>query len=581
MKFRVNSFLIRVYVAYIVFLSAAAVIGGRLFILQVMEHREYLARAESQHAYSREIEPERGEIFFTERDGVLKPAAVTKFFPYVYAVPREIENPGETARILAASLAMPETVIEGRLAKPNDPYELIAKNIDDGIAKEIAALNLKGVYLSKERFRFYPSGELAAHIIGFVTRNDKNRLEGKYGIEAYYDQILRGKTGVLEEIKDGSGNTFLQLRRSLPENGASLILSIDQNVQFKAEEILSETVKKWSAKGGDVIVLEANSGSVRAMATYPTFDKNKFAKEKNVGIFLNHSVSSRFEPGSVFKAVTMAAALENEAITPDTTYTDAGEIRIGGYTIKNSDLKAHGKVTMTKVLEQSYNTGAVFAAERLGNEMFKEFLANAMSIGEKTGIDLPAEARGDISGLFPPNARPINFATAAFGQGIAITPIKLAQTFGVFANGGKLIQPHVVSGILYPNGKTEAISPKVLASAVLSPEAISRLTGMLIETIEKGTGKRAKIKGYTLAGKTGTAQIPNPGGRGYIDATIHTFALYAPVADPPLVVFMKVDQPIGVRYAEGSVVPAARELFGWLFQYYAIPPDRPEELMPN
>lgn len=578
MKLRANSFLIRVYAAHIVFLISAGVISGRLFELQIKEYQTYLARAESQHAYSREIEPERGEIVLADRDSALKPAAVTKFFPYVYAVPKEVQNPQETSKMLSSALSVAESLILSRLSKPGDPYELIAKNVSDEAAAEIEKVRATGVYIGKNRFRYYPSGELAAHVIGFVSKDDNDRMEGKYGVEAYYDKILRGRPGLSQNLRDGSGNTFLQFQRSLPQNGASLILSIDQNVQFKTEEVLAKTVKKWNAKGGSAIVLESKSGAVLAMATYPAFDKNNFSKEKNLGIFLNHAVSSRFEPGSVFKAVTMAAALESGAISPDTVYSDTGEIHIGGYTIRNSDLKAHGRTTMLKVLEQSYNTGAVFAAERMGHEIFREFLARSARLDEKTGIDLPAEAIGDISGLFPPDGRSINFATASFGQGIAITPIKLAQVFGVFANGGNLMQPRVVSAIRYPGGKIEAAAPKVLASSVLSAETISKLTFMLVEVIENGTGKRAKIKGYTLAGKTGTAQVPNPSGRGYIDEFIHTFAVYAPAVDPPLVVLMKVDQPVGVRYAEGTVVPATRELFEWLFQYYAIPPDRPEEL---
>jgi cell division protein FtsI/penicillin-binding protein 2 len=232
---------------------------------------------------------------------------------------------------------------------------------------------------------------------------------------------------------------------------------------------------------------------------------------------------------------------------------------------------------MTKILQESYNTGAVFAEHAVGNDAFREFLSDILLLDKKTGIDLPAEVSGDLSGLWPPNARPINFATAAFGQGIALTPIKLAEAFGAFANGGTLIQPQIVSSIRYPDGRLEARRPRIEKERIVSADTIADLTGMLTQVIEGGTGRRAKIKGYTIAGKTGTAQIPDPNG-GYTDETIHTFAVYTPYTDPPFVVLMKLDRPIGVKYAEGSVVPATRELLNFVLQYYAIPPDRPEEL---
>lgn len=578
MKLNHNSFRIRAYIVYLVFLGAAAVIGARLFMLQVKDHAEYLVKAESQQQYVEAIEPERGEIFLTDKDGALQPIAVNKRFPYVYLVPKEIEDPAVVAAVLSEILGISKETIEKRAAKPGDPYELVAKRISDEAAEKIASLDLKGVYLDTERFRFYPLETLGADVIGFARRDDSGRLKGEYGLEAAYDDVLRGRPGILNGIRDASGNVFLQFQTSLPEAGASLILTIDPNIQFRAEEILRETAEKWTARSGTAIVMDASSGRILALADWPTFDPNAFSKEKDLRAFMNDAVSARFEPGSVFKPITMAIALDKGAVTPETTYRDTGELKIGGYTIRNSDLKAHGTVTMTKVLQESYNTGAVFAANAVGNAVFRSFLSDTLHLEEKTGIDLPAEVRGDLAGLWPPYGRPINFATASFGQGIAITPIKLAEIFGAFANGGTLIQPRVVSSIRYADGRIESFAPKVVQEHIISPEAAADLTAMLIEVIEGGTGRRAKIKGYTIAGKTGTAQIPNPQGGGYSDETIHTVAVYTPRTDPPIVVLMKLDRPIGVRYAEGSVVPASRELLDFVLQYYALPPDRPEEL---
>ncbi len=571
------SFRIRAYIIYIVFLGASLIIGIRLFILQLRYHEEYLAKAESQHQSVKTVEPERGEIFLQDKNGTLQPIAVNKYFPYLYVVPKEIDDPELVVDSLSEILNIPEDIIKSRVNKPNDPYELIAKRISTEAVKKITALNLKGIYIGEERLRFYPFGKLAADVIGFTKLDDNGYLKGEYGIEAKYDEILRGRPGIINTLRDPAGNVFLQFQSSLPEPGASLILTLDPNVQFKVEEILEETIIKWDAVGGNAIVLEANSGKILALADYPTFDPNEFSKEKNLLAFKNDAVSSRFEPGSVFKAITMAIALAKSAITPQTTYYDHGELKIGGYTIRNSDLKAHGTVTMTKVLQESYNTGAVFAKDKVGNEAFRDFLANILLLEEKTGIDLPAEIRGDLSGLWPPYARPINFATAAFGQGIALTSIKIAQIFAAFANGGNLIQPRIVSSIKFPDGRIESSKIKIIKENIIPEDILSDLTAMLTAVIDEGTGRRAKIKGYTIAGKTGTAQIPNPKA-GYSEDTIHTFAVYTPYTNPPFVVFVRVDRPKGVRYAEGSVVPAAREILEFILRYYAIPPDKPEEL---
>jgi len=575
-----HSFLFRIYFVHGIILIIAFLILSRLFEYQVKNHAEYAAKAEAQQRNIEEIDAERGEILLLEKDGTAKPAAITKTFSYVYAVPKEITDPSGTSKTLAELMDISEDVLFAKLSKPNDPYELLAKKIDSKIVDAIENLKIKGIYIGKERSRFYPLGEMASHILGFAAKNNKGRLEGKYGIEAYYNAELSGKPGLAQGVRDAAGNVFLRLDQSLPQNGASITLTIDPNIQFKAEEILNNAAEKWQSKSGTVIVLDADTGAIRAFANYPSFDPNNFNKEKNLGVFVNAGVSHRFEPGSVFKAVTIAAGLETGAITPDTTYNDTGEIKIGGYTIRNSDLKAHGTITMTRVLEESYNTGAVFVMQRIGSDKFRQFLENTLRIDTKTGIDLPAETKGDLSGLNPPNGRLINFATAAFGQGIAITPIKLAQIFSVFANGGTLFQPYVVQTIKTSDGKIVEHRPVIAAKNVLSHETITRLNEMLAQVVEQGTGKRAKIKGYTLAGKTGTAQVPNPNGRGYTDETVHSFAAYAPDINPRIVLVMKLDSPKGVRFAEGSVVPAVRELFEFLLQYYEIPPVHPEELKP-
>jgi cell division protein FtsI/penicillin-binding protein 2 len=578
MKLSHKSLLLRAYLVYLVFLAAAALIGSRLFMLQIRHHHEYLARAASQQQHTSIIEPERGQILLVDKNGSTQPIATNKNFPFLYIVPKEIREPEKVALALAELLNIPRDVIFTRASKEGDPYELIARRLSDQTVKAIKSLKLEGTYIDVERLRFYPLNGIAADTVGFVKKTDDGNLKGEYGVEAAYDKFLRGRPGVELNIRDASGNTFLQFQNSLPEPGASLIMTIDPNVQFRAEELLTESAKKWDARSGTLIAVNAKNGAILALANWPTFDPNYFSKEKDLRVFMNEAVSSRFEPGSVFKPITMAAALEEKAITPDTLYNDTGEVVIGNYVIRNSDLKAHGRVNMTKVLQESYNTGAVFAANAIGYEKFREYLTHVFLLEDPTGIDLPGEIRGDLSGLWPPNGRPINFATASFGQGIAVTPIKLIEVFAAFANGGIRIRPHIISSIKYPDGRIESVNDsKSVKAKFLSEATIRDLTKMMIAVIEGGTGRRARIRGYTVAGKTGTAQIPSPSG-GYSDEVIHTFVAFTPYTDPPFVILAKLERPRGVRFAEGSVVPVVRDLLEFMLQYYSIIPDRPEEV---
>lgn len=578
MKFSRNSFRARAYIVYIAFLGAAVIINVRLFGVQVRDHAEHLARAESQQRYIGTMEPERGRIFLSDRNDSLHAAAVNKYFPYLYVVPKEITDHKAVTNAILDALELSRETVERRVNKPGDPYEMIARRIPDDAAEKIAAYGLAGVYIGRERRRFYPLETLAADIIGFSRETEHGRIKGEYGIEALFDNKLRGRPGSFYGIRDAFGNAFLRFKRALPMPGSSIVLTLDPNIQFRAEELIRAATERWDARGGSAIVLNAASGEILAMANYPSFDPNEFWKKADYGIFMNKAVSARFEPGSVFKPITMAIALEKGALTPETTYDDKGALEISGHIIRNADLKAHGTVTMTRVMEQSYNIGMVVAAQKTGNEAFRDFLANTLRLEERTGIDLPGEIRGDLSGLFPPNARPINFATAAFGHGIAVTPLKLAQAFGALANGGALIEPRIISQIRHPDGRADSTEPRVVAERLISQNTARNLTRMLVSVIENGTGRRARIRGYTVAGKTGTAQIPDPKGRGYTDETIHSFVAYTPYSSPQFVVLIKLDRPIGVRFAEGSVVPAARTLLEFVLQYYAVPPDRPEEL---
>ncbi|OHA49292.1 MAG: hypothetical protein A3B75_02375 [Candidatus Terrybacteria bacterium RIFCSPHIGHO2_02_FULL_43_14] len=313
------------------------------------------------------------------------------------------------------------------------------------------------------------------------------------------------------------------------------------------------------------------TGAVRAMASYPNFNLNNYSEVEDAGVYANPAVSHIFEPGSVFKPITLAAGLDSKAITPSTTFENTGSVKIGNYTISNVVQEAIGTRTMTETLEESLNTGAIFAEQKTGDETFKKYVQD-FGFDEKTGIDLFAETQGNIANLS--ENRPINFATASFGQGIAVTPIAMANAISAIANNGQLMRPYVVQVIRHANGQEEKTVPKVIRK-ILSQRTVTDLTAMMVSVVRNGTGKRAQIEGYTIAGKTGTAQVANSDRRGYSDKDIHTFAGFFPAFDPKVLIFIKLDDPKGVRYAEGSAVPLFKEIAQYLITYYSIPPDAP------
>ncbi|MFH0905150.1 MAG: penicillin-binding protein 2, partial [bacterium] len=310
-----------------------------------------------------------------------------------------------------------------------------------------------------------------------------------------------------------------------------------------------------------------------AMCSWPDFDPNNYATVKSVGTFLNPAVSRQYEPGSVFKTMTMAAALDQQKVTPSTTYTDIGEVQVNDRTIRNSDLTAHGQQTMTEVLEKSLNTGAVFVVQKLGKNLFNKYL-DKFGFTKPTGIELDGETSAQIK-----NVRQwadVDLATMAFGQGIAVTPIQILTAFGAIANGGRLMQPHVVDKILYPSGAV-SINPVVTNEQVVSPQTAELVSAMMVNVVERGHGKQAAVPGYRIAGKTGTAQIPNPKTGGYYEGwgqTIGNFIGFGPVEDPKFVMITRIDRPKDVQFAESSAAPLFGKIAKFLLDYWRVPPTR-------
>jgi len=518
-----------------------------IYNLQIEKRIYYLTKAETQERASGVFEAPRGNIYFIDRNNNLIPAALNKDYSMIYAVPAEVQ--GDVKQSYAEKLApivnLPVEELEKILSKPNDLYELLIEKATPEQIKEIKNLNLKGIYIGSHLLRFYPFEDLASHVLGFVGPAGET-TNGRYGVESYFNEMISGKAG---EIKE---NKIIE-----PEAGKDLILTIDRNIQAQAEEVLKKLIEDYQATSGSVIVQEPQTGKILAMGNFPNFDPNNYSKF-NIGTFLNPAVQLVYEPGSVFKLITMSAGIDSGKITPETTYTDTGSVTFNGKTIQNWDLKAHGLQTMTGVLEQSINTGAVFTQRKTGPDIFYNYLIK-FGFNEPTGIALPGEVKGNINNL--KNGQDIDFATASFGQGVAVTPIGLISAISAIANDGVLMKPLILTDE----------KPQV-TRRVISSETAKKITQMMVSAVEKN--KIAVISNYSVAGKTGTAFVPDFNKKGYTDEVINTYIGFTPAFNPKFVILIKLDKPKGSPLAGQTVVPAFRELARFLLNYYNIAPDK-------
>ena len=555
---------------FLILFSAAVI--GRLIYLQILHSDFYKALAQGQQKIISVVQGDRGKILFKGGETL----ATNIKGEILYISPREIENKEETAKIITeileasnnTSAIQQENISYDRIlekTKEDNLFAIIKSKLTEEEIDSFKKTNLPGVYLGEEVFRNYPQDSLASHIIGFVDRDGK----GQYGIEGYYDDALQGKEGFqkrarapLEYFSIDSNN-----------EGTDLFLTLDYNIQFQAEKLLKEAYQNRNFEEGTIIVVEPNSGRILALANSPNFNPNQYSKEESLAIFQNSATQKTFEPGSVLKPITMASAINEGKITPQTTYVDKGYVKIGGYTISNFQKQIWGECSMTKVLERSINTGAVFAEEQLGDDLFLKYLEN-FDFFEETGIDLQGE-------VFSPNSEfkkgyEINFATASFGQGIEITPIQLVKAFCAIANGGRLVKPYLVEKIVNGSDDVIEVQPEISENPIITQTTASQVTEMMVSTIENGYGKKAQIPGYYIAGKTGTAQIAYSSlgekKSGYSGKTIQSFIGFAPAYNPQFLILVKFTDP-KTESAAYSVAPVFHEMAKYIIDYWQIPPD--------
>lgn len=509
-------------------------LGYNMYSLQINHGAYYTGRAQAQQAINLPVSAPRGTIYFNGK----APAAMDREFSFIYTVPTQIEDVTETAERLRVALALDPADTTALLGKKGSQYsELVAKATEEQVSAVTEAA-IAGIYVGSRVGRAYPFDSLTSQVIGFVSQDDKKKpASGQYGIEARYNDVLA--------------------------SGEDVELTIDPNIQRRAEEILHTLVEKWHPASGTFIVEDPKTGRILAMGNYPDFNPNEYSKSE-IASFMNPAVQAVFEPGSVEKIITMSAGIDVGAITPETNYVDLGYFTANGKTIHNADLKVYGKINMTNVIEHSVNTGSVFAQQKMGNKTFYDYL---VKFGYKslTGIDLPGEVAGRLTPL-EKDPRAMNFATAAYGQGISNTPIGIITALSAIANHGIIKKPYITEGSkdgLYVDRR------------IISDATAAAVTQMMVSAVN--VNKIAVIPNYKVAGKTGTAYVPDFKNGGYTKDVINTYVGFAPATDPRFIILFKLDKIPDAPPAGQTVVPAFRELAEFLLSYYNVPPDNAKQ----
>lgn len=544
---------VRTYIVFIFFFLLNITLIGRLYILQVRDGALYRARAQGQQELLQEVQGDRGRIFFSGGEYL----ATNQKRNVVYFSPDEILTDDELSAFLSEIIGEDLSTLSGSA--------IIKRELTDEQMSLIKELNHPLLNKVEEQLiRFYPQGKMAAHIVGFLG----GYQIGQYGLEEYYDQYLRGQSALTRSF------SFLSFDDNYDESSATpgdnLYLTIDYNIQFQAELLLEQAQEDWQIESGTIIVAEPRTGRILAMANYPSFDPNFYGQEESMESFINPATQQLFEPGSIFKVITMSAGLNEHLVTPETTYVDTGSVSVGGPPIYNYRQRTWGEQSMIEVLNKSINTGSVFVQQKLGRELFLKYV-DLFGFTRPTGIDLAGEEFSANRTLKKGYNR--DLATASFGQGIATTPIQLITAINAIANDGIIMKPFIVEKRISHDGTIHETQPEIMGQAI-DARVAAQVTMMMVDVVSEGYGRPAGVKGYLIAGKTGTAQIPKPEG-GYLEETIHGFAGYGPALDPAFTILVKLDAPQAINSSD-SAAPIFGKLAQYILNYYKILPETGE-----
>ena len=545
---------------------AFTVVMGRLVYYQVFLHEDLAVMAMEQRTWEKELPSQRGYI--TDVNGHILALDVIEW--EISVSPPLVLEPAELADRLSELLGLPREELFQALTS-EEPWIQLAKGVDYEIGEEIARLEASGVTCTPRPRRYYPEGGLVAHLLGIVNTTG----DGFYGVEGYYNQLLKGNWGLktIEQSPLGEALPRPPLGETPSQAGTSLVLTLDRNIQYIAEQELRRALEEFGAQSGTVVILSPQTGALLAAVSLPDYDPNDFVHAEP-DLLSDPSVSKMWEPGSIFKIITWAAGLDSGTIRPGTTFYDEGALEVGGRVIQNWDRRGHGQVTMTEGLIQSLNTVAAFTSTSMGKDTFYTYLRR-FGFGKLTEVDLGSEGPGMMKLPGDSNWFPSELGTNSFGQGIAVTPMQMIVAASAVANQGTLMKPHIVHQFIAtdPSSGREQwyeVEPMSVRRAI-SPETAATLVDMLVAVIEDGPSK-AYVPGYRIAGKTGTAQIPTPYGYHPSD-TIASFVGFAPADDPQFIVLVKLDKPTASPWGSQTAAPTFRAIAERLFAYMQIPPD--------
>lgn len=563
---------IRILTTVVLFLTLILI--GRLYQLQVLNHDVYLEKAERQYVHTVEELYDRGSIYFTTKENEYVSAATIRSGFLLAVDPSQINDADSIYQLLKDYISVDKETFINRATLPERTYVEIESSLNADTAKAIENLDITGVYIYRNQWRYYPGGTLGARTVGFVGYdNSGKKLLGVYGLERHYDEILS------RENQHMSVNFFAELFTNIssivfdntPRRHGNIVTTIEPTVARMLQKELQETNNTWNSKLTGGIVINPKTGEIYALDAVPTFDLND-RSEAGIEDFQNPLVEDVYEMGSIIKPLTMAAGLDSGAVSRYTTYYDAGHIDLDTFTIRNYDGRGRGTVSMQEVLNQSLNTGVAFVVDTMGKDRFRKYFMD-LKIGSETGIDLPNETYGLISNLNSP--RDVEYATASFGQGIALTPIATVRALSTLGNGGKLITPHLVKRIEYDDGTYKEVEfPD--GEQVFKTSTSEEITRMLVTVVDNALkGGTVALPDYTIAAKTGTAQIADHVNGGYYDDKfLHSFFGYFPAYDPQFLVFLYTVEPKNARYASETLTDPFMKVAKFLINYYSVPPDR-------
>ncbi len=538
--------------------------------IQIGQYDYYTAMAMNEHWGKKEVVAHRGTV--RDRNG--NPLAETTTVYDVFLTPGSIksqETLSKTAKTISSLLRIPEERFVSLHSQTGTSKALVQSNVPYDIGSKLIDMGLPGIRIEQVIRRNYPEGNLASTVLGLVGKDQK----GLMGIESYYNGELAGRSGTITYERDSVGNEIpLGFReREAPQEGSDLFLTIDRYIQRLVEKELDQAMVKHQAKGATIIVMDPNTGAILAMGSRPSFDLTQpnLGDASQLGLMRNRAVSDLYEPGSTFKIITVVSALQERRITPETTMMDRGYVIKNGWTITNWNGKGNGLIDMTELLEHSINIGAVWVSDQLGADDFYKYV-KSFGFGQPTSIDLPGDVAGQYRKPGEPDWSTIDLATNSFGQAINVSPLQMITAVSAVANGGKLMRPYLVDKVIGPGGVR--VYRPVQVRQVISPETAKTMQGMLLKVVNNGLDKQAGIRGFDMAGKTGTAQAPGIGG--YSSFTIASFIGFGPIEEPRFIVLVKVDEPKDDPYGSTVAAPIYRNLAQQILVYLRVPPSDPK-----